>query len=96
MQRIQGRKAVVAVIGLGYVGLPLAVEFARAGFHVIGYDVSERVVKLLTSGKSHIQDVADADVAELVQSGAFEATTVPFDEPRSSTRKLAPSRQMRA
>jgi len=76
MQRIQGRKAVVAVIGLGYVGLPLAVEFARAGFHVIGYDVSERVVKLLMSGKSHIQDVADADVAELVQSGAFEATTV--------------------
>jgi UDP-N-acetyl-D-glucosamine dehydrogenase len=76
LQRIEGRSAVVGVIGLGYVGLPLAVEFAKAGFHVIGYDVSERVVGLLMSGKSHIQDVPDAEVAELVRKGAFEATTM--------------------
>src|SRR5437868_2429033 len=76
LQRIHDRTAVVGVIGLGYVGLPLAVEFAKAGFHVIGYDVSERVVSLLMSGTSHIQDVPDADVAELVQGGAFEATTI--------------------
>jgi len=76
LQRIQDRTAVVGIIGLGYVGLPLAVEFAKAGFHVIGYDVSERVCKLLMSGKSHIQDVPDADIATLVRSGAFEATTV--------------------
>jgi UDP-N-acetyl-D-glucosamine dehydrogenase len=76
MQRIEGRTAVVGVIGLGYVGLPLAVEFGRAGFHVIGYDVSQRVVDLLMSGTSHIQDVSNADLAELVRSGAFEATTV--------------------
>ena len=76
LQRIHDRKAVVGIIGLGYVGLPLAVEFAKAGFHVIGYDVSQRVCSLLMSGKSHIQDVPDSDIAQLVKSGAFEATTV--------------------
>src|SRR5215467_3509300 len=75
LAKIQDRSAVVGVIGLVYVGLPLAVEFAKAGFHVIGYDVSKRVVALLTRGESHIQDVAAADVAALVQSGKFEATT---------------------
>jgi UDP-N-acetyl-D-glucosamine dehydrogenase len=76
LQRIHDRTAVVGIIGLGYVGLPLAVEFAKAGFHVIGYDVSQRVCSLLMSGKSHIQDVPDSDIAQLVKSGAFEATTV--------------------
>jgi UDP-N-acetyl-D-glucosamine dehydrogenase len=75
LDRIQDRSAVIAVIGLGYVGLPLAVEFAKAGFHVIGYDVSERVVSLLMAGDSHIQDVPAADVAALVKSGLFTATT---------------------
>src|SRR5215210_2943911 len=76
LKKIHDRKAVVGIIGLGYVGLPLAVEFAKAGFHVIGYDISERVVSLLMSGKSHIQDVPDSDIAELVGNGTFEATTV--------------------
>jgi UDP-N-acetyl-D-glucosamine dehydrogenase len=75
LQRIENRSATVAVIGLGYVGLPLAVEFAKAGFNVIGYDVSQRVADLLNSGKSHIQDVPDADVASLVRRGTFVATT---------------------
>ncbi|HEY9228852.1 MAG TPA: nucleotide sugar dehydrogenase [Gemmatimonadaceae bacterium] len=73
--RIQDRSAVIGVIGLGYVGLPLAVEFAKAGFHVIGYDVSERVCSLLMRGESHIQDVPASEVAALVRSGMFEATT---------------------
>jgi UDP-N-acetyl-D-glucosamine dehydrogenase len=72
--KINDRSATVAVVGLGYVGLPLAVEFANAGFRVIGYDVSKRVVDLLNGGTSHIQDVPSADVARLVRSGKFVAT----------------------
>jgi UDP-N-acetyl-D-glucosamine dehydrogenase len=75
--RIADRSAVIGVVGLGYVGLPLAVEFAKAGFKVIGFDVSERVVGELQAGRSHIQDVAATDVAEFVRSGRFEATTDP-------------------
>jgi len=73
--RIRDRTAKVGVVGLGYVGLPLAVEFAKAGFHVVGYDVSERVVGALRAGRSHIRDVAAADVATLVRAGTLEATT---------------------
>jgi len=75
LRKIQDRSATVAVVGLGYVGLPLAVEFAKAGFTVIGYDVSQRVVDLLNQGKSHIQDVPASDVASLVKSKKFVATT---------------------
>jgi len=75
LERIEDRKATVAIIGLGYVGLPLAVEFAKGGFKVIGYDVSERVVRSLMEGRSHIQDVPSAEVAKLVRQGLFEATT---------------------
>ena len=63
LAKINDRSAVVGVVGLGYVGLPLAVEFAKAGFHVVGYDVSTRVVSILMGGKSHIQDVPSAEVA---------------------------------
>jgi UDP-N-acetyl-D-glucosamine dehydrogenase len=76
LARIRDRKATVGIIGLGYVGLPLAIEFAKAGFHVIGYDISERVVGRLMSGKSHIQDVPDSDIAEQIARGTFEATAV--------------------
>ncbi|MCC7053520.1 MAG: nucleotide sugar dehydrogenase [Gemmatimonadaceae bacterium] len=75
LSRIQGQKAVVAVVGLGYVGLPLAMEFAEAGFPVVGFDVSERVVSLLNAGASHIQDVPAEQVARHVASGRFVATT---------------------
>ncbi|HEY4305669.1 MAG TPA: nucleotide sugar dehydrogenase [Gemmatimonadaceae bacterium] len=74
LERIQDRRAVVGIIGLGYVGLPLAVEFAKAGFRVIGYDVSHRVVDLLNAGDSHIRDVPASEVAALVRGGMFEAT----------------------
>jgi UDP-N-acetyl-D-glucosamine dehydrogenase len=77
LARIRDRTAVVGVVGLGYVGLPLAMEFGNAGFKVIGYDVSTRVIDALMSGRSHIQDVPSAAVAALVQSGKFVATADP-------------------
>ena len=75
LKRIEDRSATVGIIGLGYVGLPLAVEFAKGGFKVIGYDVSERVCRSLMEGRSHIQDVPSAEVAKLVRQKLFEATT---------------------
>lgn len=74
-QRIASRTAVVGIVGLGYVGLPLAMEFAKAGFTVVGYDVSARVTALLMRGESHIQDVPAAEVAAMVKAGKFMATT---------------------
>jgi UDP-N-acetyl-D-glucosamine dehydrogenase len=74
LAKIDNRTACVGVVGLGYVGLPLALEFADAGFRVIGYDVSERVANNLMAGRSHIQDVSSAKLARLVKSGKFEAT----------------------
>jgi len=77
LSRIRNREAVVGVVGLGYVGLPLAMEFAKAGFTVIGFDVSERVCAELSAGRSHIQDVPSSDVARFVDAGTFVATTDP-------------------
>src|SRR5687767_182620 len=74
LEKLDNRTAVIGVVGLGYVGLPLAMEFAHAGFRVIGYDVSERVVDGLMNGSSHIQDVPASTIAEAVKSGKFEAT----------------------
>jgi UDP-N-acetyl-D-glucosamine dehydrogenase len=74
-QKIAERKAVVGVLGLGYVGLPLVVEFAKAGFHVIGFDVTKSKVDSLNKGKSYIPDVPTAEVAALRKAGKIEATT---------------------
>ena len=75
LKKIQDRSATVGVIGLGYVGLPLSVEMAKAGFHVIGYDVSERVASRLSAGHSHIQDVPSSELAAILREGLFEATS---------------------
>jgi len=72
---LNDRSAKVAVLGLGYVGLPLAVVFAEAGFNVIGIDPDGRKVKTVCRGESHIQDVPGEQVARLVASGKLDATT---------------------
>jgi UDP-N-acetyl-D-glucosamine dehydrogenase len=75
LQRIEARKARLGVIGLGYVGLPLAVELGQAGFRVTGFDIDERRVGELAKGRSYIQDVPSSLVRDLVRSGNFEPTT---------------------
>ena len=65
----------IAVIGLGYVGLPLAVEFARAGFPVTGIDVQESKVARLNRGESYVQDVPTDVLRPLVDAGKFHATS---------------------
>ncbi|PKK83932.1 MAG: UDP-N-acetyl-D-glucosamine dehydrogenase [candidate division Zixibacteria bacterium HGW-Zixibacteria-1] len=78
IKKIKNREAVIGIVGLGYVGLPLAVEFAEAGFTVYGYDISKSKVKLISAGKSDIDDVPDKVVEKLVKSGNLVAT----DDPR--------------
>jgi len=74
-EKITNRTARVGIIGLGYVGLPLAVEFAKAGFSVVGIDVQESKVAQLNRGESYIQDIPTAVLAPLVKAGKLKATT---------------------
>jgi len=73
--RIRSRDAKVGVIGLGYVGLPLAVEFARAGLDVTGFDVDAFKVAEINAGRSYIRDVSEEHVSESVKAGRLRATT---------------------
>ena len=73
-QQVAQRTHTIAVDGLGYVGLPLAVAFAEAGYPTIGFDVSASAVSGLNSGVSHIDDVANERVAALVAAGTFKAS----------------------
>src|SRR5574341_2534458 len=74
-EKVRVKSVTVAVIGLGYVGLPLAVGFARAGVRVLGIDVSGSRVQAINRGESHIPDVPSADLAPVVASGRLAATT---------------------
>ncbi|MBI5867076.1 MAG: nucleotide sugar dehydrogenase [candidate division Zixibacteria bacterium] len=75
--KLRERTAKVVVVGLGYVGLPLAVEVAHAGLHVTGLEISERKVQLVSSGRSDIDDISDATLAPLVKSGKLAASLDP-------------------
>ena len=72
---IADRSARVGVIGLGYVGLPLATIFAEAGFRVVGIDIDPRKVTLLNEGRSYVEDIDEARLAPLVEQGRLSATT---------------------
>jgi UDP-N-acetyl-D-glucosamine dehydrogenase len=73
-EKIRDRTARIGVIGLGYVGLPLAVEFAKEGFDVTGFDVDASKVAEINAGRSYILDVATEDVAASVKAGRLRAT----------------------
>jgi UDP-N-acetyl-D-glucosamine dehydrogenase len=74
LAKAKDRTAVFGVVGLGYVGLPLAMELVRAGYRVLGVDVNPKVVDLLNAGRSHIQDVSAATVTDAVKAKRFSAT----------------------
>jgi UDP-N-acetyl-D-glucosamine dehydrogenase len=74
-QKIDAKKAVVGILGLGYVGLPLAREFATAGVKVLGFDIDDKKIKKLNSGKSILKTVSNASVKQMVASKKFSATT---------------------
>lgn len=75
IQKIENREAIIAVVGLGYVGLPLAVEKAKAGFKVIGFDIQQSRVDQVNKGINYIGDVVDEELDQLVKEGVFQATT---------------------
>jgi UDP-N-acetyl-D-glucosamine dehydrogenase len=75
LDKIQTRRARTGVVGLGYVGLPLAVELARAGFHTTGIDLDTRKIDAIGQGRSYIPDVSTADVQALTAAGKLDATT---------------------
>lgn len=74
IHKLEAKTATIGVVGLGYVGLPLAVEKAKAGYHVIGFDVQEEKVAKVNKGENYIGDVIPADLEELVNKGKLSAT----------------------
>jgi UDP-N-acetyl-D-glucosamine dehydrogenase len=77
IKKLKNRQAKVGIVGLGYVGLPLAVEFGEAGFEVFGFDILEDKIKLINSGKSDIDDIPDVRVEKLVKANLLHATSDP-------------------
>lgn len=75
LKRVKNREIVVGVVGLGYVGLPLAVEKAKAGFKTIGFDVQSEKVDMVNRGYNYIGDVVDSELAQIVCAGQLSATT---------------------
>ena len=75
LEKIKNKKITVGVVGLGYVGLPLAVEKAKAGFRTVGFDIQNEKVELVNQGQNYIGDVVDKDLKQLVEVGLLSATT---------------------
>jgi len=75
LDKIENTTAVIGVVGLGYVGLPLAVEIAKAGYKVIGFDVQEEKVHMINKEENYIRDVIDSDLRDVVRNGKLQATS---------------------
>ena len=75
LRKIESKRALIGVVGLGYVGLPLVLEFIRGGVKVLGFDVDARKVKALQAGRSYIEHIPAKVIREMIKSGRFSATT---------------------
>ncbi len=75
LRRIADRDITVGVVGLGYVGLPLAVETAKAGFRTVGFDIQEEKASMVNEARNYISDIKDSDLSEMVNEGMLSATT---------------------
>ena len=75
LQKIKEKKAHIGIIGLGYVGLPLTIEFCKAGFRVTGLDIDQEKIDLLSQGKSYINHIPDEKINRLIQGNKFKAST---------------------
>jgi UDP-N-acetyl-D-glucosamine dehydrogenase len=75
ISKAERRQILFGIVGLGYVGLPLAVELARAGYRVLGFDVNPDVVEGLNEGRSHVKDVSETQLQKAMECGRFSATT---------------------
>ena len=75
LQKIKEKKAHIGIIGLGYVGLPLAIEFCKTGFQVTGLDIDQGKIDLLSQGKSYIKHISGSNIKYLNQEGKFKGTT---------------------
>ncbi|MFA7290439.1 MAG: nucleotide sugar dehydrogenase [Melioribacteraceae bacterium] len=75
LEKISSKEVVIGVIGMGYVGLPLALAFAKKGFKTVGFDIDEKKIPLLNEGKTYIKHIAESKIKEAVDSGKFSATS---------------------
>jgi UDP-N-acetyl-D-glucosamine dehydrogenase len=75
LQRIEAKKAKIGVVGLGYVGLPLLMEFVEQGFQTEGFDIDEKKVNILNKGESYIKHIADDRIKKVIETNLFEATS---------------------
>lgn len=75
LDKINNKTAKVGVVGLGYVGLPLAVEKANAGYQTIGFDVQDQKVNMVNEGRNYIGDVVDENLKKIVEENTLRATT---------------------
>ena len=74
LRKIKNKELTAGVVGLGYVGLPLAVEKAKAGFKTVGFDVQESKVDMVNAGHNYIGDVVDEELSKLIETGMLSAT----------------------
>jgi len=75
IKKLEQKSAKIGIIGMGYVGLPLALEFCKVGFDVTGIDLDKKKIDSINNGKSYIEDATDADIGSAVRQGRLHATT---------------------